>query len=83
MSAREGGRGQPAKEAPGQTAAVVKDDAARDGLTIWKHSSLIAQQESRRDMRLRRGSLLRRAQLSRVLRNKKARDEPAPLPRSI
>jgi hypothetical protein len=43
---------EPAEEAPGQTAAVVENDARHDGLAIWKHSSLIAHEVPKRDMRL-------------------------------
>src|SRR6478609_2135520 len=51
-SSRESGRCQPAKEAPGQTAAVVENDARRDGLAISKHSKPIARELSKRDKRL-------------------------------
>jgi hypothetical protein len=51
-SSRESRRCQPAEEAPGQTAAVVENDARRDGLAIWKHSNLIAHEVSKCDMRL-------------------------------
>jgi len=43
---------QPAEEAPGQTAAVVENDAARDGLAIWNHSKFIAHELLKRDIRL-------------------------------
>jgi hypothetical protein len=50
-SGREGGRCQPAEETPRQAAAVVEDDARRDGWAIQKHFSLIAHEVSVRDMR--------------------------------
>jgi hypothetical protein len=36
-SGRKNGRCQPTEEAPGQTAAVVEDDAGSDGLAISEH----------------------------------------------
>ena len=53
-SSRESGRRQPAEEAPGQTTAIVENDARRDYLAISKHSNPIAHEVSKRDMRLRR-----------------------------
>jgi hypothetical protein len=41
-SSRKRSRRQPTEEAPGQTAAIVENDARRDDLAIWKHSSHIA-----------------------------------------
>src|SRR5882724_5979053 len=40
-SSREAGRCQPTEEAPGQAAAIVENDARRDGLAISEHSSLL------------------------------------------
>src|SRR5258708_39384254 len=51
-SGRKCSRRQPTEEAPGQTTAVVENDARRSYLTISEHSGLIAHQVSRRDMRL-------------------------------
>src|SRR6476620_835193 len=52
-SSRESGRCQPAKETPGQTAAVVENDARCDGLAIAKHSKTKARELSKRDKRSR------------------------------
>jgi hypothetical protein len=63
-SGRKGCRRQPAEEAPGQPAAVVENDAARDGLAIAEHFNPIAHRLSKRDMRLMPPPSLRGALLS-------------------
>jgi hypothetical protein len=67
-SSRESCRRQPSEEAPGQTAAVVENDASGHDLAIWKHSNLIAHEAFKRDMRLPPPSLPRQR------RSKKAQD---------
>src|ERR1700737_1182575 len=56
-SSRKRRRRQPTEEAPGQTAAVVENDARGDGLAIWKHFCPLAHDAIRRDMRFHPPSL--------------------------